>query len=85
MRPMNATAGTNEMNGMNGMNGKRAAPPRPVELLVGMRAIARFLRISDRRVLDMEKRGAPIVRDGKGVLRTEKTEIWSWFRTAPRA
>ncbi len=60
------------------MNGVIA---RPVALLVGMRAIARFLRIGNRRVRELENRGAPIVRDDKGVLRAEQTELWLWWRT----
>lgn len=54
---------------------------RPVELLVGMRSIARFLRISNARVLSMEKQGAPITRDEGGVMRAEKWELWGWWRS----
>ena len=54
---------------------------RPVELLVGSRAIAKFLRISNSRVLAMEKQGAPIMRDQTGVMRAEKWELWGWWRS----
>ncbi len=61
------------------------ATSHPVELLVGVRAIARFLKISNRRALSMEKQGAPIVRDEKGVVRAEKGELWEWFANAMSA
>ncbi|MDL2267160.1 hypothetical protein LJC46_04135 [Desulfovibrio sp. OttesenSCG-928-G15] len=51
---------------------------RPVELLVGMREIAAFLRVSHTSVRDMLKNGAPILRDEVGTLRAEKAELWEW-------
>lgn len=51
-----------------------------VEILTGIRAIARFLRVGNGRILAMEKRGAPVVRDEKGVMRAEKGEMWKWFK-----
>lgn len=50
-----------------------------LEVLVGVRAIARFLKVGNDRVLIMEKRGAPIVRDEKGRLRVEKNALWKWY------
>ena len=55
---------------------------RPLELLVGMRAIARFLKISHHRIRELEKKGAPIARDKGGVTRAEKSELWAWWRKA---
>ena len=52
---------------------------RTLEVIVGVRAIARFLRVSNHSVLSMEKRGAPILRDEKGKLRVEKNALWDWF------
>jgi hypothetical protein len=52
---------------------------RPVELLVGTRAIARFLKVGNDRVLAMERQGAPIARDVTGTLRAEKAALWEWF------
>ena len=56
-----------------------------VELLTGVRAIARFLCVSNRSVTDLEKRGAPFLRDGRGILRAEKGELWRWFVVSTRA
>jgi hypothetical protein len=53
---------------------------RPVELLVGVRSIAGFLRVSQRKVLEMHGRGAPISRDETGVVRAEKAELWHWWK-----
>ena len=55
-----------------------------VEILTGVRAIARFLRVGNRSVTNMEKRGAPFLRDGRGVLRAEKGELWRWFVASTR-
>lgn len=52
---------------------------RPLEVLVGVRAIARFLKVSNRAVLAMEERGAPIVRDERNWLRAEKNTLWAWY------
>ena len=52
---------------------------RPLEVLVGVRAIARFLKVSNHAVLTMEKRGAPIVRNEKNSLRAEKNTLWAWY------
>lgn len=53
---------------------------RPVELLVGIRDISRFLRVSTGRVKALAERGAPLTRDVAGVTRAEKTELWQWYR-----
>lgn len=52
---------------------------RPVEVLVGLRAIAAFLRLSHGKVREIEKMGAPINRDDAGVMRAEKFELWEWW------
>ncbi len=54
---------------------------RPLELLIGIRAIALFLKISHRRALRLEFEGAPILRDETGTARTEKTELWLWWKS----
>ncbi|MDL2315693.1 hypothetical protein LJC59_01230 [Desulfovibrio sp. OttesenSCG-928-A18] len=56
--------------------------PRPVEILVGVRAIAGFLKLSQGTVRRMEKKGAPITRDANNVMRAEKAELWIWMRGA---
>ena len=53
---------------------------RPVEILVGAEAIASSFGVGAKTVRKWEKRGAPIVRDGRGVLRAEKWELWCWVR-----
>ncbi len=50
-----------------------------IELLLGVRSIARFLKVSTRRVRTLEENGAPIHRDEKGVLRSDKSALWEWF------
>ena len=55
-----------------------------VEVLTGIRAIARFLSVSNRSVTVMEKRGAPVSRDKSGTLRAEKGELWRWFMASTR-
>lgn len=52
---------------------------RPVEVLVGIRAIAAFLKVSQEKVRGMELAGAPIHRDEAGVARAEKAELWAWW------
>ena len=56
------------------------AAHRSLEVLVGMRAIARFLKVRNRRVRDMQEEGAPIARDARGSMRADKEELWEWFR-----
>lgn len=53
--------------------------PRPVEILVGVRSIAAFLKVSQEKVRDMEQKGAPIHRDEFGIARAEKAELWAWW------
>jgi hypothetical protein len=60
--------------------GKRPEIARPVEILVGRREIAVFLRVSKDEVSRMETGGAPILRDRHGVMRAEKAELWAWWR-----
>ena len=55
------------------------AMPRPLEIIRGLREIASFLHVSHAEVLDMERRGAPIVRR-KNILRAEKGELWEWLK-----
>jgi hypothetical protein len=62
------------------MNEETQRLVRPIELLVGLRSIAGFLRVSQRKVLDIKDRGAPISRDETGVMRAEKAELWHWWR-----
>ena len=57
-----------------------AAQVRTVELLVGIRGIARFLRVSNRKVQKLAGQGAPVSKDVKGVMRAEKKELWDWWR-----
>lgn len=53
---------------------------RPIEILVGLRSIATFLKISSEKIRDMEQDGAPMFRDASGVLRAEKAELWTWWK-----
>lgn len=53
---------------------------RPVELLVGVRAIAAFLKVSQAKARVYAQSGAPVARDERGVLRAEKAELWAWCR-----
>ncbi len=53
---------------------------RPLEILVGVRSIALFLKISQRRALQLDKEGAPVCRDETGTFRAEKSELWQWWR-----
>lgn len=62
------------------LQSEQAAVARPVELLVGVRAIAAFLKVSTDKVREMEQSGAPMVRDSAGVLRAEKAELWGWWK-----
>lgn len=59
--------------------GHSPAMPRPLEIIRGLREIAAFLHVSHAEVLDMERRGAPIVRR-KNILRAEKGELWEWLK-----
>ncbi|MCC8193669.1 MAG: hypothetical protein LIP28_03375 [Deltaproteobacteria bacterium] len=52
---------------------------RPVEVLVGAREMAAFLKISKDRVRGLERLGAPVIRDSSGIMRAEKYELWRWW------
>ncbi len=54
--------------------------PRPVEILKGSRAIAVFLGIRREEIGELEKLGAPIIRDTNKRLRAEKAELWQWWK-----
>lgn len=53
---------------------------RPVEILVGIRALCAFLKVSAEKIREMESRGAPVIRDASGVMRAEKAELWDWLK-----
>jgi hypothetical protein len=63
------------------MNAETPRLLRPIELLVGVRSIAAFLHLSQRKVMEIKDRGAPISRDEEtGVVRAEKAELWHWWK-----
>ena len=74
------TPRSGKKSGRQDMNVESPHLLRPVELLVGVRSIAGFLRVSQRKVLEMQSRGAPISRDETGVVRAEKAELWHWWK-----
>jgi len=53
---------------------------RPVEILVGAKAIGAAYGVGEKTVKAWEKKNAPIVRDERGVPRAEKWELWCWVR-----
>lgn len=59
---------------------RSSARSRPLELLVGIRAITAFLHVSNRKMPQLLQEKAPISRDEAGVLRAEKTELWEWWK-----
>lgn len=53
---------------------------RPVEIVRGARDIGKVICVGEGKVKDLEKAGAPIVRDFNGVPRADKAELWEWFK-----
>jgi hypothetical protein len=60
---------------------KQADIVRPVELIFGMRNIAKALRIDKECLKECINAGAPLYRRGKrGDLFCEKAELWQWYK-----
>lgn len=53
---------------------------RPVEVLVGFRSLGLAFGHNADTVRQWERQGAPIVRDGRGIPRADKAELWEWYK-----
>ncbi|MBI9113280.1 hypothetical protein [Maridesulfovibrio ferrireducens] len=62
------------------MNQEAQKAPRATEIIKTFAGFKEVFEAGERTVKDWEKKGAPIIRNGRGVPMCEKWEMWCWLK-----